>query len=163
MSTWTIKEQENVMKSALFGASFLACLTGVLLLKEISLHWFNQPLVSDLFGMAILVPLFFFLRNMWREPKLLSYGWRLRELCGDFRDEYLRSSFQRATTLAFQLMMITAFLGFVATDIIIKYAESGWISHRMVPLLTVFVGNLGLYLGLHKVLDDQDDTAEESQ
>lgn len=163
MQTWTIEDQENVVKAALCGASFLTTLSGLLLLKEVSLYWFSLQFVGDLFGLAILIPLMLFLRSMWREPKLLSYGWRLRELCGDFKDEYLRSRFQRATTLAFQLMMMVAFFGFVLADLTIKFGEPAWITHKMVPLLTVCVGNLSFYLGLRNVLDVQEDATEENQ
>lgn len=163
MQIWTIEDQENFVRAARLSANFLAILAGLWLIEDIGLLWFNLTHARDLISLATLLTLIIFIRKFWREPKLLSYGWRLRELCGDFQDEYLRSRFQSATTLAFQLMMMVALLGFFIADLTIKYGEPSWISHKMVPLLTVFIGNLSFYLSLRNVLDDQDDTAEESQ
>ena len=163
MQIWTIEDQENFVRAARLSANFLAILAGLWLIEDIGLLWFNLTHARDLISLATLLTLIIFIRKFWREPKLLSYGWRLRELCGDFQDEYLRSRFQSATTLAFQLMMMVALLGFFIADLTKKYGEPSWISHKMVPLLTVFIGNLSFYLSLRNVLDDQDDTAEESQ
>lgn len=163
MQIWTIEDQENVVRAARLSANFLAILAGLWLIEDISLLWFNLTQVNALINLAMLLVLIIFLRKFWREPKLMSYGWRMRELCGDFQDEYLRSRFQSATTLAFQLMMMAAFFGFLIADLVIKHGDPSLISHKMVPLLTIFVGNLSFYLSLRNVLDDQDDTAEESQ
>lgn len=160
MSKWTIEDQENVVKASLTNALFLSVLVAVFLLEDLTLHWFGLVKISDAIGVSVIFPLIYFIRQFWKQPKILSYGWRLRELCGDFQDEYLRSHFQRATTLAFQLMMLAAAFGFVGSDLVIKYGDPSWISYKMVPLFTVLIGNLSFYLSLRHVLDEQDDSAE---
>jgi len=163
MTTWTIEEQENCVKAAITSAAFLSWLTGFHLLQDITLLWFQLSAVSEVIGATIILPLLYFIYKMWQQPKLLSYGWRLREICGDFPDEYLRSRFQRATTLAFQLTIITAFLGYVATQLVLAHGHPQWLSYQQVPLLTVFVGMLSFYLSLRNVLDDQDEPTEETR
>lgn len=161
MTTWTIEDQENCVKSAITSAAFLSWLTGFHLLKDITLLWFELTTVSEVIGAAIILPLIYFMYKMWQQPKLLSYGWRLREICGDFQDEYLRSRFQRATTLAFQLTILVAFLGYVASELVLAKGDPQWLSYKLVPLLTVFVGMLSFYLSLRNVLDEQDEPAEQ--
>lgn len=163
MSTWNIEDQENCVKAAITTAAFLSWLTGFHLLKDITLLWFQLNTVSAVIGAAIILPLIYFMYKMWQQPKLLSYGWRLREMCGDFQDEYLRSRFQRATTLAFQLTILVAFLGYVATELVLAHGNPKLLSYQQVPLLTVLVGMLSFYLSLRNVLDDQDEPAEETK
>lgn len=163
MTTWSIEDQENCIKAAVTSAAFLSWFTGFHLLKDITLLWFQLSTVSAVIGAAIILPLIYFMYKMWQQPKLLSYGWRLREMCGDFQDEYLRSRFQRATTLAFQLTILVAFLGYVATELVLAHGNPQWLSYQQVPLLTVLVGMLSFYLSLRNVLDDQDEPAEETQ
>lgn len=162
MTAWTIEDQENCVKAAITSAAFLSWLTGFHLLKDITLLWFQLNTVSEVIGAAIILPLIYFMYKMWQQPKLLSYGWRLREMCGDFQDEYLRSRFQRATTLAFQLTILAAFLGYVASELVLAQGHPQWLSYKLVSLLTVFVGMLSFYLSLCNVLDDQDEPAEQS-
>ncbi|MFC4653536.1 MULTISPECIES: hypothetical protein [Rheinheimera] len=161
MATWTIEDQENCVKASHVGALFIALMTGFTLLKDISLYWFEQPAVSDIFGFGVAFSLIYFLYQVAKQPKFLSYGWRIREICGDFQDEYLRSRFQRATTLAYTLTITVAFAGYVATHLIIKNGDPQWVAFQPFPLLTVFVGTLSFYLSLRTVLDEQDEPAEE--
>ena len=162
MATWTIEDQENCVKAAIFGALFFALLTGFQLLKDISLFWFELKTVSDAFGFGVLFSVIYFLVKVTKQPKLLSYGWKIREICGDFQDEYLRSRFQRATTLAFHLTITIAFAGYAATNLINKHGDPQWISFQLFPLLTIFIGTLSFYLSLRTVLDEQDEPAQET-
>jgi hypothetical protein len=160
MSKWTIEEQENVVKASLVGALFLVGFAAVFLLEELTLRWFGLVKISDAIGVSVIIPLIYLIRQTWRNPKTLSYGWRLRELCGEFQDEYLRNRFQQATTLAFQLMIFAAFFGYVGAEIITRFGDPAWLSFKMAPLLVIFCGNLSFYLSLRNVLDDQDDAAD---
>ena len=160
MSKWTIEDQENVIKASLVGALFVAWITAIFLLKELTLLWFGFVRISDAIGVSVIIPLIYYFRQLRKNPKVLSYGWRLRELCGEFQDEYLRSRFQQATTLAFQLMMFAAIVGYVGGGIVNKFGDPAWLSYKMVPLLVIVSGNLSFYLSLRDVLDDQDDTPE---
>jgi hypothetical protein len=162
MATWTIEDQENCVKASLFGALFVALITGFQLLRDISLFWFQMSTLSDVFGFGIFLSLIYFLVKVRKTPKLLSYGWKIREICGDFQDEYLRSRFQRATTLAFHLMITIAFAGYAATHLINKHGDPQWISFQLFPLLTIFIGTLSFYLSLRTVLDEQDEPAQET-
>ena len=163
MARWTIEDQENCVKAAISGALFFALLTGFQLLRDISLFWFELKTVSDAFGFGVLFSVIYFLVKVTKQPKLLSYGWKIREICGDFQDEYLRSRFQRATTLAFHLMLTIAFAGYAATNLINKHGDPQWISFQLFPLLTIFIGTLSFYLSLRTVLDEQDETAQETK
>jgi hypothetical protein len=127
------------------------------------LFWFELKTVSDAFGFGVLFSVIYFLVKVTKQPKLLSYGWKIREICGDFQDEYLRSRFQRATTLAFHLMLTIAFAGYAATNLINKHGDPQWISFQLFPLLTIFIGTLSFYLSLRTVLDEQDETAQETK
>jgi len=160
MSKWTIEEQENVVKASLVGALFLVGFAAVFLLEELTLRWFGLVKISDAISVSVIVPLIYYFHHLRKNPKVLSYGWRLRELCGEFQDEYLRNRFQQATTLAFQLMMFAAFFGYVGGEIVTKFGDPAWLSYKMVPLLVIVSGNLSFYLSLRNVLDDQDDAAE---
>jgi MFS family permease len=160
MSKWTIEEQEKVVKASLVGALFVGWLTALFLLEELTLRWFGLVRISDAIGVSVIIPLIYYFRQLLKNPKVLSYGWRLRELCGEFQDEYLRSRFQQATTLAFQLMMFAAFFGYVGGEIVTKFGDPAWLSYKMVPLLVIVSGNLSFYLSLRNVLDVQDDAAE---
>ena len=162
MATWTIEDQENCVKAAIFGALFFALLTGFQLLRDISLFWFELKTVSDAFGFGVLFSLIYFLVKVTKQPSLLSYGWKIREICGDFQDEYLRSRFQRATTLAFHLTITIAFAGYAATNLINKHGDPQWLSFQPFPLLTIFIGTLSFYLSLRTVLDEQDEAAQET-
>ncbi|KOO59649.1 hypothetical protein WH43_02490 [Rheinheimera sp. KL1] len=163
MARWTIEDQENCVKAAISGALFFALLTGFQLLRDISLFWFELKTVSDAFGFGVLFSVIYFLVKVTKQPGLLSYGWKIREICGDFQDEYLRSRFQRATTLAFHLMLTIAFAGYAATNLINKHGDPQWISFQLFPLLTIFIGTLSFYLSLRTVLDEQDETAQETK
>ncbi|MDF3125057.1 hypothetical protein [Rheinheimera sp. 1928-s] len=162
MAVWTIEDQENCVKASIFGALFFALLTGFQLLKDISLFWFQLTVVSDAFGYGVLFSVIYFLVKVTKQPSLLSYGWKIREICGDFQDEYLRSRFQRATTLAFHLTITIAFAGYAATNLINKHGDPQWISFQLFPLLTIFIGTLSFYLSLRTVLDEQDEPAQET-
>ncbi|WP_233080993.1 hypothetical protein [Rheinheimera soli] len=162
MAVWTIEDQENCVKATLFGALFFVLLTGFQLLKDISLFWFQLTLVSDAFGYGVLFSVIYFLVKVTKQPSLLSYGWKIREICGDFQDEYLRSRFQRATTLAFHLTITIAFAGYAATNLINKHGDPQWISFQLFPLLTIFIGTLSFYLSLRSVLAEQDEPAQET-
>lgn len=162
MATWTIEDQENCVKASIFGALFFALLTGFQLLRDISLFWFELKAVSDAFGFGVLFSVIYFLVKVTKQPSLLSYGWKIREICGDFQDEYLRSRFQRATTLAFHLMILIAFLGYAATHLINKHGDPQWLTFQPFPLLTIFSGTLSFYLSLRTVLDEQDEAAQET-
>jgi len=160
MSKWTIEDQENVVRASLVGALFVAWITAIFLLKELTLLWFGFVRISDAIGVSVIIPLIYYFRQLRKNPKVLSYGWRLRELCGEFQDEYLRNRFQQATTLAFQLMMFAALFGYVGCEIVISFGDPAWLSYKMVPLLVIVSGNMSFYLSLRNVLDDQDDTPE---
>ncbi len=162
MAVWTINDQENCVKAALFGALFVALITGFQLLKDISFFWFQMSTLSDVFGFGILCSVIYFLVKVRKLPKLLSYGWKIREICGDFQDEYLRSRFQRATTLAFNLMITIAFTGYAATNLINKHGDPQWIAFQPFLLLTIFIGTLSFYLSLRTVLEEQDEAAQET-
>lgn len=162
MATWTIEDQENCVKAALFGALFFAQLTGFQLLRDISLFWFDLKAVSDAFSYGVLFSLIYFLVKVTKQPKLLSYGWKIREICGDFQDEYLRSRFQRATTLAYNLTIVVAFSGYVTTHLINKDGDPQWLVFQPFLLLTIFIGSLSFYLSLRTVLDEQDEAAQET-
>ncbi len=162
MAVWTVEDQENCVKASTFGALFLALLTGFQLLKDISLFWFEFKAVSDAFGYGVLLSLVYGLIKLTKEPKLLTYGWQTREASGAFQDEYLRSSFQRATTLAFHLMIFVALSGYAATHLVLKHGDPQWVSFQPFPLLTIFVGTLSFYLSLRTVLDEQDEAAQET-
>lgn len=155
MATWTIEDQENCVKAAIFGALFFALLTGFQLLKDISLFWFELKTVSDAFGFGVLFSVIYFLVKVRKQPKLLSYGWKIREICGDFQDEYLRSRFQRATTLAYHLTIVVAFSGYVITLLINKDGDPQWLAFQPFLLLTIFIGSISFYLSLRTVLDEQ--------
>jgi hypothetical protein len=160
MSKWTIEEQENVVKASLVGALFVGWITAIFLLEEITLRWFGFVRISDAIGVSVIVPLIYYFHHLRKNPKALSYGWRIRELCGEFQDEYLRNRFQQATTLAFQLMIFAAFFGYVGAEIVTRFGDPAWLSFKMAPLLVIVCGNLSFYLSLRNVLDDQDDTPE---
>ena len=162
MRHMTIKEQENFIQASLTGAAFITVMATIFLLEEITLLWFGLTKISDAIGVSMLIPVLIYLVQMKKNPKMLSYGWRLRELCDEFDDEYLRSRFQSATTLAFQLMMFAALLGYIASDMVIQLGDPAWLSHKMLPFLVLFVGNLSFYLSLRNVLDVQDEVVEQS-
>ena len=162
MATWTIEDQENCVKAAIFGALFFALLTGFQLLRDISLFWFELKAVSDAFSYGVLFSVIYFLVKVTKQPKLLSYGWKIREICGDFQDEYLRSRFQRATTLAYHLTLVVAFSGYVTTHLITKNGNPDWLGFQPFLLLTIFAGSISFYLSLRTVLDEQDETAQDS-
>lgn len=162
MATWTIEDQENCVKAAIFGALLFAQLTGFQLLRDISLFWFDLKAVSDAFGFGVLFSVIYFLVKVTKQPKLLSYGWKIREICGDFQDEYLRSRFQRATTLAFHLTITIAFAGYAATNLINKHGDPQWLAFQPFLLLTIFIGSISFYLSLRTVLAEQDEPAQET-
>jgi hypothetical protein len=162
MARWTIEDQENCVKASIFGALFFALLTGFQLLRDISLFWFELKIVSDIFGVGILASLVYFLVKVAKQPSLLSYGWKIREICGDFQDEYLRSRFQRATTLAYHLTIALAFAGYVTAQLISKKGNPDWLAFQPFLLLTIFIGSISFYLSLRTVLDEQDEAAQET-
>lgn len=162
MATWTIEDQENCVKAAIFGALFCALITGFQLLKNISLFWFELEAVSNAFSYGVLFSAIYFLVKVTKQPSLLSYGWKIREICGDFKDEYLRSRFQRATTLAYHLTIVVAFSGYVITHLINKNGDPQWLAFQPFLLLTIFVGSISFYLSLRTVLDEQDEAAQET-
>ncbi len=159
MSNWTIQDQENSVKAAATGACFVSWLTGIWLLEQISMFWPELTGVNAVLSIALLVTVGWFLRKMSQQPRLLSYGWRLREICGEFHDEYLRASFQRATSRAFSLMMLVALIGLVTPDVVAKFADPARVSNQLFPLLILFSGNLSFYLQLRGALDDAADEA----
>lgn len=161
MSKWTIQAQENIVKAAILSSGFLAALSGLYLAQDILLHWFGLVRVSAAVELLVVIPLFYVLKQIHQQPVILSYGWRLQELYGDHLEEYLRSRYQRATALGFQLMILTGFFGYVLAHLILAHGDPAWISHKMVPFLTLFVGNLSFYLSLRHVLDDNDAAAEQ--
>lgn len=162
MTVWTIEDQENCVKAAILGALFFALLTGFQLLKDISLFWFDLKAVSDAFGVGVLFSVIYFLVKVTKQPKLLSYGWKIREICGDFQDEYLRSRFQRATTLAYNLTIVVAFSGYAITNLINKNGDPQWLAFQPFLLLTIFIGSISFYLSLRTVLDEQDEVTQET-
>lgn len=159
MINWTIQQQENSVKAAVTGACFLSWLSGIWLLEQISFFWPEQKGVHAALSIALLVAVGWFLRKVAQQPGFFRYGWRLREICGEFQDEYLRTSFQRATSRAFYLMTSIAFIGLVAPDVVAKFADPSVIPQQLFPLLILFSGNLSFYLQLRTVLDD---SAEET-
>lgn len=163
MTVWTIEDQENCVKAALLGALFFALLTGFQLLRDISLFWFELKIVSDIFGVGILASLVYFLVKVAKQPSLLSYGWKIREICGDFQDEYLRSRFQRATTLAYHLTIALAFAGYATAQLISKKGNPDWLAFQPFLLLTIFIGSISFYLSLRTVLDEQEEQVQDSQ
>lgn len=162
MALWTIEDQENCVKASLFGAIFVALITGFELLRDISLFWFELKTVSDAFGFGVLFSVIYFLVKVTKQPKLLSYGWKIREICGDFQDEYLRSRFQRATTLAYHLTIVVAFSGYVITHLINKDGDPQWLVFQPFLLLTIFIGSISFYLSLRTVLDVQEEPEQET-
>ncbi len=60
MATWTIENQENCVKAAIFGALFFA-LTGFQLLRDISLFGLKLKAVSDAFSYGVLFSVIYFL------------------------------------------------------------------------------------------------------
>ncbi|MCT6698049.1 hypothetical protein [Rheinheimera sp. 4Y26] len=162
MKTWTIEDQENCVKSGITGAAFVAALTGFELLRDITLAWFDFKLLADVFGIGIILSVLWFLYQIRHQPKMMTYGWKIREINGDFQDEYLRSRFQHATTMAFQLAMLTAFTGYAFTELLINEGKTALLPPQLVPLFTVFVGTLTFYLKLRTTLDEQDDNTAET-
>lgn len=162
MATWTIEDQENCVKAAIFGALFFAMITGFQLLRDISLFWFELEAVSDAFSYGVLFSVIYFLVKVTKQPKLLSYGWKIREICGDFQDEYLRSRFQRATTLAYNLTLVVAFSGYAVTHLLNKHGDPQWLAFQPFLLLTIFVGSISFYLSLRTVLDEQEEPEQET-
>ncbi len=158
MTKWTIEDQENCVKSGITGAAFVALLTGFELLRSISLSWLENKALADVFGVGVILSVFYFLYQIRHQPKMMSYGWKIKEINGDFQDEYLRSRFQRATTMAFQLAMLTAFAGYALTELVLELGKTAMLPPQLVPLLTVFVGTLAFYLNLRTALDEQDET-----
>ena len=163
MRHWTIEDQENSVKASIIASGFLALLFGIYLLEEITLRWFGLAKISDAIGFSAVFITIFFIRAIWKFPKMMSYGWRLKEIKGEFQDEYLRSNFQRATTLAFQLMILIGFLCYIVSNVLVNKGDPAWISYKLVTLLPVFVGLLSFYLSLRKVLDEQDGSAGDNQ
>lgn len=157
MANWTIQDQENSVKAAATGACFLSWLSGIWLLEQISLFWPELKGVNTALSIALLVTVGWFLRKIAQQPSFLSYGWRIREICGDFQDEYLRTSYQRATSRAFSLMLLMAFIGLVTPEVVANFAEPTLVSNQLFPLLILFSGNLSFYLQLRGVLDDSAD------
>ncbi len=157
MSNWTIQEQENSVKAAATCACFVSWLSGIWLLEQISLFWPELKGVNTTLLIALLVTVGWFLRKLSQQPSLLSYGWRMREICGEFQDEYLRTSFQRATSRAFYLMTLIAFIGLVTPDVVAKFTDPAVLSNQLFPLLILLSGNLSFYLQLRGVLDDSAD------
>lgn len=162
MSKWTVQEQESSVKAAVFSSAFISLICLVYFLDEISLLWFKSELANDLLGFGYFIAVFYFFRSLYREPQLLNYGWRLRELHGDYPDEYLRSRFQRATALAFQLMIATSFLCIVLTDLVVKFGWQTFLSFKLFSIVTALVGSLSFYLALRTVLSEQDDTDQDT-
>lgn len=126
------------------------------------MFWFELKAASDVFGFGVLVSVVYFLVKVTKQPKLLSYGWKIREICGDFQDEYLRSRFQRATTLAYHLTIALAFAGYVTAQLISKKGNPDWLAFQPFLLLTIFIGSISFYLSLRTVLDEQDEAAQET-
>lgn len=163
MRHWTIEDQENSVKASIIASGFLALLFGIYLLEEITLRWFGLAKISDAIGFSAVFITIFFIRAIWKFPKMMSYGWRLKEMKGEFQDEYLRSNFQRATTLAFQLMILIGFLCYIASNLVVNKGDPAWISYKLVTLLPVVAGLSSFYLSLRKVLDEQEGSVKDSQ
>ncbi|WP_040554146.1 hypothetical protein [Rheinheimera sp. A13L] len=162
MSKWSVQDQENSVKAAVFSSAFISLISFVYFLDEISLLWFKSEAANDLLTFGYLIAVFYFFRTLSCQPGLLNYGWRLRELHGDYADEYLRSRYQRATALAFQLMIITSFLCIVLTDLLVKFGWADFLSFKLFSILTVLVGSLSFYLKLRTVFNEQDDIEQET-
>lgn len=157
MATWTIQQQEDGIKAAISSAFFLTAYTGFSLLDDISTRWFGLPIMSSIMQFGLMIAVLYFLRQMYKQPNLLSYGWRIREMFGDYPDEYLRSCFQRATTIACQLMIMSGFAVYVLTMLIEKHGDPKWLSYKIVILLPIFIGNLSFYLTLRTTFDDAEE------
>jgi hypothetical protein len=157
MSNWTIQDQENSVKAATTGACFLSWLSGIWLLEQICLFWPELKGVNTVLSIALLVTIGWFLRKLAQQPGFFSYGWRMREICGEFQDEYLRTRFQRATCRAFHLMTGIAITGHLTLGLVADFAELVVISNQLFPLLILFSGNLSFYMQLRGVLDDSAD------
>ena len=162
MATWTIQQQEDGIKAAISSAFFLTAYTGFSLLDDISTRWFGLPIMSSIMQFGLMIAVLYFLRQMYKQPSLLSYGWRIREMFGDYPDEYLRSRFQRATTIACQLMIMSGFAVYVLTMLIEKHGDPKWLSYKIVVLFPMFIGNLSFYLTLRTALDDATEQNEPS-
>ncbi len=160
MSTWSIQEQEASIKAATINAGFISCLTGSLLFEELSSKWLQVTALSYFFEISILVCCILFLRKAVKNPQLLSFGWRKREIYGNYQDEYLRSGFQQASTVAFQITIIVCFVGYLCSDLIAKNGDPSWVFDKHFLLLSVFAGNLTFYLKLRQMFDDQDEQPE---
>lgn len=161
MSKWTVQEQENSVKAAVFSSALISLISFIYLLDEISLLWFKSEAANDLITFGYLIAVYYFFRTLSREPALLNYGWRLRELHGDYVDEYLRSRYQRATALAFQLMTLMSFLCIVFTDLVAKFGWEEFLSFKLFSILTLLAGSLSFYLKLRTVFHEQDDVDQE--
>ncbi len=161
MTTWSIQEQEGAIKAAIISSGFLTAFTGFNLLAEISTRWLGLPMLSTIMHVGLLVSSIMFIRALWMHPNVASHGLRLREIFGNYTDEYLRSRFQRATTVACQLMIGSGFAIYVLVMFIDKHSNSAWISYELVALLPLFIGNLSLYWTLRNTLDDADESAND--
>ncbi len=163
MSTWSIQEQEASIKATTLSAGFISGLTGCMLFEELSTKWLQVTALSYFFEISILVCCVLFLRQAAKNPQLLSFGWRKREIYGNYQDEYLRSGFQQASTVAFQSTIIIAFVGYLFSDLIAKNGDPSWVFDKQFLLLSVFVGNLTFYLKLRQMFNDQDDQDEQPE
>ncbi|MBU1620383.1 MAG: hypothetical protein KJ556_09020 [Gammaproteobacteria bacterium] len=162
MSKWSVQEQENSVKAAAFSSAFISWISILWFLDEITLLWFKSETANDLLLLGYLPCLYYIFRQMKNHPTVLNHGWRLAEWYGNYLDEYLRSRFQRATTMAFHMMLTVALLGVVLPDLLLKFGLDHFLSFKLFSIVTLFVGSLSFYLNIRTVFNEQDDTEQDA-
>jgi hypothetical protein len=162
MSKWSVQEQEDSVKAVVLNSAFISWISILWFLDEITLLWFKSEAANDLLLLGYLPCFYYYFRQIKNHPTGLNHGWRLSEWYGSYLDEYLRSRFQRAATMAFHVMLTAALLGIVLPDLLVKVGLEYFLSFKLFSILTLFVGSLSFYLNIRTVLDEQDDTEQDA-